>query len=86
MTTQAIKLMTLGLYGKSSATRRTGTLRKGATEVLKGLGGATLRCTSGMLWVTLQGDSRDYVLTQNQSVAVPNLGKVILSGSGSWKI
>jgi hypothetical protein len=86
MTTQAIKLMTFGLFGTPRSERRAGTLRKGTTEVLKGLGGDTLRCTSGTLWVTLQGDPRDYVLTQNQSLTVPNLGKVLLSGSGSYQI
>jgi hypothetical protein len=86
MTTQAIRRITFGLYGKSSAARRAGSLGKGRTEVLKGLGGATLRCTSGTLWVTLQGDAKDYVLTQNQTLAVPNLGKVLLSGCGSYQV
>jgi len=86
MTTQSIKLMTLGLYRKSTPARRTGTLRKGRVEALRGLGGATLRCTEGTLWVTVQGDTHDYVLTQGQTLAVPNLGKVLVSGSGSYQV
>ena len=85
MTTQTIKLMTLGLMGKASA-NRSGSLGKGRTAVLKGLGGSRVRCTSGTLWVTIEGDSKDYVLTQNQSVCIPNLGKVLLSGPGSYQV
>jgi hypothetical protein len=86
MTTQTIKLMTFGLYGKKSASRRSGILGKGRTEVLKGLGGSQVRCTSGALWITIEGDPKDYILTQNQSLPIPNLGKVLLSGSGSYQI
>ena len=86
MTTQTIKLMTFGLYGKTSANRRSGKLAKGRTEVLKGLGGSQVRCTSGSLWVTIEGDPKDYILTQNESVSIPNLGKVLLSGNGSYQV
>jgi hypothetical protein len=86
MTTQTIKLMTFGLYGKTSANRRSGKLAKGRTEVLKGLGGSQVRCTSGSLWVTIEGDPKDYVLTQNESLPIPNLGKVLLSGNGSYQV
>jgi hypothetical protein len=86
MTTETIKLMTFGLYRQKNASARTGTLRKGGIEVLKGLGGATVRCTSGTLWVTLQGDPKDYVLSRNETLAIPNLGKVLMSGNGSYRI
>jgi hypothetical protein len=86
MTTQTIKLVTFGLYGKKNATRRSGSIGKGRTEVLNGLGGTQVRCTSGSLWLTIEGDPNDYILTQNQSVAIPNLGKVLLSGTGSYQI
>jgi hypothetical protein len=86
MTTQTIKLMTFGLYGKTSANRRSGKLAKGRTEVLKGLGGSQVRCTSGSLWVTIEGDPKDYILTQNESLSIPNVGKVLLSGNGSYQV
>jgi len=86
MTTHAIKLITLGLYGRKSATPHSGSVAKGRTEVLRNLGGSRMRCTSGALWVTLEGDTRDYVLTQNQSLPIPNLGKVLVSGSGTYQI
>jgi hypothetical protein len=85
MTTQTMKLMTLGLCGNKSATHPAGTLGKGRLAVLKGLGGSTLRCTSGTLWVTIEGDLKDYVLTQNQSLPIPNLGKVVLTGCGDFQ-
>ena len=86
MTAQTIKLMPFGLYGKTSANRRSGKLSRGRTEVLKGLGGSQVRCTSGSLWVTIEGDPKDYILTQNESVSIPNLGKVLLSGNGSYQV
>jgi len=85
MTTQAIKLMTFGMFGKTFESHRSGAVRKGRTEVLKGLGGSQVRCTSGTLWLTIQGDPKDYVLTQNQALTIPNPGKVLLSGSGTYQ-
>ena len=86
MTTQTIKLITFGLYGKSSAVRRAGLLGKNRTEVIKGLGGSQVRCTSGSLWVTIEGDPKDYVLSRNETLPIPNLGKVLISGPGSYQI
>lgn len=87
MSEQVIKLMTLGLYGKKSASaRRTGSLGKDNLEIFKGIGGRTIRCTAGTLWLTLEGDTKDYILTQNQSLPIPGVGKVLVSGSGSYQI
>jgi len=77
--------MTLGLYGRKNVIR-SGLVGRNRTEVLRNLGGSSLRCTSGSLWVTIEGDPKDYVLTQDQSLAIPNLGKVILSGPGSYQV
>lgn len=86
MSEQVIKLMTLGLYGKKNAARRSGSLRKGSIEMFKGLSGRQIRCTSGSLWLTIEGDTKDYILTQDQSLAIPTLGKVLLSGTGTFQI
>jgi len=86
MTTETIKHMTFGLYGKKSATRQSGQVGRNRTKVLRNLGGSQLRCTSGCLWVTLEGDPKDYILTQNQTLSIPNLGKVLLSGPGSYQV
>jgi len=85
MTTQAIKLMTLGLFNIKKSAHIAGALAGDDVTTLKGVGGRTLRCTSGSLWVTIEGDSKDYLLTPNQAVAIPNLGKVVVSGRGSYR-
>jgi hypothetical protein len=86
MTTQAIKLMTLGLFNARKYAPVAGALagHKDVTT-LKGVGGRTLRCTSGNLHVTIEGDTKDYLLSVNQAVAIPNLGKVVVSGCGSYR-
>jgi hypothetical protein len=85
MTTQAIKLMTLGLFNTKKSAHIAGALANGDVTTLKSVGGRSLRCTSGSLWVTIEGDAKDYLLTPNQAVAIPNLGKVVVSGSGSYR-
>lgn len=84
MTTQAIKLMTLGLFNANSA-HMAGALANDEVISLDRIGGRTLRCTSGRLWVTIEGDSKDYLLTPNQTVAIPTLGRVVVSGTGSYR-
>lgn len=84
MTTQAIRLMTFGLFAKA-AQDRAGAVAGGSVDTLKGMGGKTLRCTSGDLWVTLEGDRKDYILRANEVVAIPTLGKVAITGTGSWR-
>jgi hypothetical protein len=86
MTTETLRNIALGLSRKKNPTQRSGLVGQNRTEVLKNLGGSRVRCTSGTLWVTIEGDPKDYVLTQNQSLSIPNLGKVILSGPGSYQV
>lgn len=85
MTTQAIKLMTLGLFNIRKSEQITGALANDEVITVKGVAGRSLRCTSGRLHVTIEGDSKDYLLTPNQAVAIPNFGKVVVSGSGSYR-
>lgn len=84
MTTQAIRLMTFGLFAKPAGVRA-GAVAEGSVDTLTGMGGRTLRCTSGNLWVTLEGDRQDYILNPNETVAIPTLGKVAITGTGSWR-
>ncbi|MDR3672216.1 MAG: DUF2917 domain-containing protein [Holophaga sp.] len=86
MTTDTIKQTAFGIRGRKSAAQQSGLVGRNRTQVLKNIGGRQIRCTGGSLWVTIEGDPKDYVLTQNQSLAVPNLGKVILSGPGSYQV
>jgi hypothetical protein len=84
MTTQAIRLMTLGLFARPSQDRA-GAVAGGSVDTFKDMGGRTLRCTSGDLWVTLEGDAKDYLLGTNESVTIPTLGRVCVTGTGSWR-
>ena len=47
-------------------TRRSGYIPEGKTEVIKKSKGNQIRCTSGILWVTIEGDSRDFRLSPLQ--------------------
>jgi len=48
------------------------------------LAGARIRCLSGYLWVTVQGDGEDRVLCAGQSLAIGRPGKVIIGGKGAY--
>lgn len=50
------------------------------------LEGASVRCTSGNLWVTLENDVMDHILRAGQSLAVAVPGKVIIGGKGSYQL
>ena len=79
MTTQAIKLMTFGLYGKKSEARRAGTVGRNSVAVLQNLGGSTLHCTAGTLWVTVEGDlkaGRYRSALRRRDVLIEGLGEV----------
>jgi hypothetical protein len=86
MTTDTLRQLTLGLTYLEPVPHPSGSVRRGRTQVLRNLGGSLLRCTSGSLWVTVEGDRQDHVLTQGDTLAIPNLGKVILSGAGSYQV
>jgi hypothetical protein len=86
MTTETIKQTAFGIRGRKNSIHQSGLVGRNRTKVLKNIGGLQVRCTSGSLWVTIEGDSKDYILTQDQSLAIPNLGKVILSGPGSYQV
>jgi hypothetical protein len=42
--------------------------------------GTQVRCEAGVLWLTLPGDTRDYVLKAGQSLTLPRSGKVVVQG------
>lgn len=84
MTTQAIRLFTLGLFAKQDEDRA-GAVSGGSVDSFTGMGGKILRCTSGKLWVTLEGDPNDYFLSPNQTMAIPTLGRVAVTGKGSYR-
>jgi hypothetical protein len=67
-------------------TRRSGYIPEGKTEVIKRSKGNQIRCTSGTLWVTIEGDIKDYRLAPLQDLPIPNSGMVVLSGPASYQI
>jgi hypothetical protein len=86
MNNETLRTMTIRIHRNKDTMPSSGLVGRNRTEVLRNLGGHRVRCTSGILWVTIEGDPKDYVLTQNQSLSIPNLGKVILSGPGSYQV
>ncbi len=47
------------------------------------VGGATIACHSGMLWITQAGDIRDYVVQPGTSFTVPGDGSVAIQLFGN---
>jgi hypothetical protein len=74
------------MFGLSRYTRRSGYIPEGKTEVIKKSKGNPIRCSSGILWVTIEGDSRDYRLSPLQELPIPNQGMVVLSGPASYQV
>jgi hypothetical protein len=46
--------------------------------------GSRIRCLSGYLWVTVQGEGEDHILGPGQSLAIGTPGKVIIGGKGAY--
>lgn len=40
--------------------------------------GDEVRCTQGKVWVTFEGDSRDYVLARGESAFAPARGRAVI--------
>lgn len=58
-------------------------LAPGEHVKLDGARGTTLRVTRGTLWVTLEGDTRDIILTPGDSFAIDRGGLTIVEAQGS---
>lgn len=55
------------------------TLARSKTWTIEGdRRGDVIRCTSGTLWVTQQGDTRDYVIDQGRSFWVTRPGAIVV--------
>jgi hypothetical protein len=48
--------------------------------------GQLVRCDSGSLWVTVQGDRTDHVLFPRQCLFIPTDGKVVIGGKGTYTV
>jgi hypothetical protein len=61
-------------------------LAKGAVASLSDHEGEILHCTSGHLWVTLEGEGVDHILMAGESLLVPDQGKLVVSGPGCFQL
>ncbi len=59
-----------------------GRLAKGQALALAGGRARKVTCTSGMLWVTRDGDQEDHILGADESLELPPRGRVVLSALG----
>lgn len=57
-----------------------GSVKTNQVVALSALKGHSLVCTGGKLWVTVQGDPTDYILSENESLTLGSAGKFLLSG------
>lgn len=57
-------------------------LGQGKYMALTGYQGCRVRCERGAIWMTVEGDNRDQVLTPGQTVTLPRGGKLVISGRG----
>lgn len=53
-------------------------LKRGATARLKDNNGSmTISCASGKFWLTVEGDCRDYLLSEGENIAIVSRGIVV---------
>lgn len=48
--------------------------------------GLRIRCTAGMVWITVAGESADVFLAAGESYRIPGDGDVLIEGVGSGRI
>jgi hypothetical protein len=86
MTTLIMKLTPFSLDALRGETRMAGSVDYGRTTSSKDLSGQELRCTQGHLWVTLEGDPNDYVLSPGDRMRIQARGRVIIGGKGDYRL
>lgn len=60
----------------------TSRLGQGKYLAISGYRGCRVRCDRGAIWVTVEGDNRDRVLTPGQDMTLAKGGKLVISGRG----
>lgn len=53
---------------------------------LQGARGLHIRCTAGMVWITVAGESADVFLGAGESYRIPGNGDVLVEGVGSGRV
>lgn len=86
MNNQTMSKNAAGLHETAPYTPRFACLAQDSVQAFSRLAGETLTCTSGHLWVTLEDDGADHILVAGERLAIPNTGKVVLSGPGCYQI
>ena len=61
-------------------------LVRGGVKTYTGRVHERIFCTAGDLWVTFENEPDDHVLQAGGHVAIPNNGKVVVSGQGCYRI
>jgi hypothetical protein len=63
-------------------------IARGQVDVLKHGKGAKITCDSGLLWVTIENDQVDHILSERDSLVIASDATVLLSGlqSASYRI
>lgn len=48
--------------------------------------GGTVRCVEGRLWVTVEGDGRDYIVNTGQSMRLPSRGMSVVQAMSASRV
>ena len=51
-----------------------------------GQGEVTVRCVDGTVWVTVAGDSRDYILAPGKELTISRKGKIVIMAEKSSSV
>lgn len=72
----------------SDTAEKTATLVDGQARTLSHERGRILHCDFGKLWVTIEGNPEDIILTKDESFEIPNGRRVVVSGleSGGYSL
>ena len=57
--------------------------RDDVVSLRSGLGNITIRCAHGTVWVTVAGDSADYILSPGKELTVSKKGKIVVMAEES---
>jgi len=86
MSDYAIKSATFGRHEAKPHATNFGSVQGDDFAAFTGLEGKSVRCTSGYLWVTLESNRNDHILSVDKSLSIPDNGKVIIGGKGNYSI